>query len=222
MEPRDLSMKKYFTIIILLIINLTQEIPQDYEFQHEIFQPEGISYDYPTCLMQDSRGFMWFGFRDGLKRYDGYGFQSYYHDDLDTASLSDNYILSMAEDMRGNLWIGTFEGGLNRYNRDKNDFTRYPVSGKDTFNLVKTAVMAVCPLRSGEIWFSAQSSLSQGVYCLIPKTGRIFPVIHDSVHTTEFNIGTATSNIVHFRTIFEDTRGNIWVGMWRGSKDLIP
>jgi signal transduction histidine kinase/DNA-binding response OmpR family regulator/ligand-binding sensor domain-containing protein len=50
------------------------------------------------------------------------------------------------------------------------------------------------------------------VYRLIPETGRIFPVIHDSVHTAGLYEGTETSDIIHFRTIFEDKRGNIWVG----------
>ena len=51
-------MKKFPVIAILVLRNLSLAIPQDCEFQHEIFQPEGISYDYPTCLMQDSRDTM--------------------------------------------------------------------------------------------------------------------------------------------------------------------
>ncbi|MFQ6608613.1 MAG: two-component regulator propeller domain-containing protein, partial [Fidelibacterota bacterium] len=33
---------------------------------------EGLSNSYVTCILQDIKGFMWFGTQDGLNKYDGY------------------------------------------------------------------------------------------------------------------------------------------------------
>ncbi len=38
---------------------------------------DGISNSNVLCILQDKRGFMWFGTKDGLNRYDGYKFTVY-------------------------------------------------------------------------------------------------------------------------------------------------
>ena len=35
---------------------------------------QGLSQSIVECILQDARGFMWFGTEDGLNRYDGYQF----------------------------------------------------------------------------------------------------------------------------------------------------
>jgi hypothetical protein len=37
---------------------------------------QGLSQSTVLCILQDRRGFMWFGTQDGLNRYDGYTFKS--------------------------------------------------------------------------------------------------------------------------------------------------
>ena len=44
--PSMADMRKIPAITILLIANITLATPQDYDFQHEIFQPE----EYPTIF----------------------------------------------------------------------------------------------------------------------------------------------------------------------------
>src|SRR5690349_18215563 len=46
---------------------------QHLRFEH-MGTPQGLSHSNVICVFQDSRGFMWFGTRDGLNRYDGYSF----------------------------------------------------------------------------------------------------------------------------------------------------
>jgi ligand-binding sensor domain-containing protein len=53
---------------------------------------------------------MWFGTQDGLNKYDGYNFTVYKHDELDSHSLSDNWINSIYEDKFGTIWVGTDSG----------------------------------------------------------------------------------------------------------------
>ena len=49
----------------------------------------------------------------------------YYHSDSDSTSISSNLILSLLEDKKGNLWIGTYDNGLNYFDKAGKTFTRY-------------------------------------------------------------------------------------------------
>ncbi len=94
----------------------------DIEFQH-LGIKEGLSNSWVKCIMEDSRGFLWFGTKNGLNRYDGYTFKSYFHRPGDPGSLNHSSVKALAEDSGGKIWIGT-ETGLCFYHRDSDDFTR--------------------------------------------------------------------------------------------------
>jgi len=68
---------------------------------------DGLSQNFVTCILQDHQGFLWFGTRDGLNRYDGYQFKTYSFEAEDTTSISANAIQSLYEDKHNNLWVGT-------------------------------------------------------------------------------------------------------------------
>lgn len=204
--PGMADMKKIPAIAVLLIANLSLAIPQEYDFYDEQqYIREDYDYEWVYCLLHDSTGFMWFTERAGLHRYDGYSFKSYYHFGTDSTSLSDNQIITLREGQQGDIWIGTMGGGLNRYNREKDNFTRYPLSHDDPFNLRDAAIWAICVRRSGVIWFSAHSTLSQGIYALDPGTGHINPVLHDTINPGHFGS-------YHTRSILEDSSGDMWNG----------
>jgi hypothetical protein len=67
----------------------------------------GLSHSTVNCILQDSKGFMWFGTDDGLNKYDGHSFIVYKHNPDDPQSLSHNQVWSLFEDSSGVLWVGT-------------------------------------------------------------------------------------------------------------------
>lgn len=82
---------------------------QPYHFRH--YQVEqGLSYSSVFCILQDTKGFLWFGTKNGLNRFDGYNFKIFRNDAADRKSIGNNVIRSIAEDTRGRLWIGTSSG----------------------------------------------------------------------------------------------------------------
>ena len=75
-------------------------------------------------MLQDNRGFIWIGTKGGLSRYDGNNVTNFFHNENDSASISNSQIECLYEDNLHNLWIGTYFG-LSKYNPLKKDFTNY-------------------------------------------------------------------------------------------------
>jgi ligand-binding sensor domain-containing protein/serine phosphatase RsbU (regulator of sigma subunit) len=84
---------------------------------------DGISQSSVSCILQDSQGYIWFGTQDGVNRFNGYSFERYYHNPLDSTSISHGWVYSITEDTTGNIWIGT-RGGLNKFDKKKGVFER--------------------------------------------------------------------------------------------------
>lgn len=72
-------------------------------------------------MLQDHRGFLWFGTKDGLNRYDGYNFKVFRHQNGDADSLGSNFIRCLHE-INDFIWVGT-DTGLFRYNEKTESFS---------------------------------------------------------------------------------------------------
>jgi ligand-binding sensor domain-containing protein/signal transduction histidine kinase/DNA-binding response OmpR family regulator len=172
-------MRKFF-LYFLFSVNFIQS--QEYYFKH--FQvEEGLSNNTVITSMQDQDGFMWFGTKDGLNRFDGYRFKTYRSNGDPFHSLGSNYIQSLHE-YNGTIWVGT-DKGLYLYDKKKDQFTILNEAINDRINDIDHD-------KKGNIWFISGSIL----YKYAP----------DKRQTTTFNPNkyfTATS-------ITEDPNGEIW------------
>lgn len=123
---------------------------QLYYFRH--YQVEnGLSNNAVICSLQDKRGFMWFGTKDGLNRFDGYTFKVFRHNPRDTGSIGSNFIHSLFEDRDGTLWVGT-ENGLYRYDTSTESFLLLQAAPKGQIRAIQAD-------RKGNIWFVSGFSL---------------------------------------------------------------
>jgi signal transduction histidine kinase/ligand-binding sensor domain-containing protein/CheY-like chemotaxis protein/AraC-like DNA-binding protein len=124
-----ISYKNYKLILGIFIIcmglfNFHKTInAQELKFKH-ISNEDGLSSSTVECIFQDNRGFLWFGTRDGLNKYDGHKITVYRNKEEDSTSISDNYIRCIYQDSRNNLWVGTSQG-LNKFDAEHNKFIKY-------------------------------------------------------------------------------------------------
>ena len=73
----------------------------NYQFRR-ITSSDGLSCNHVRCILEDSRGYMWFGTEYGLNRFDGYRFRKFFKKDI---PYSIDNISSLQEDAWGNIWI---------------------------------------------------------------------------------------------------------------------
>jgi len=111
-------------ILICLILGSTLNLlsAQALQFSHYKVA-DGLSQSEILCIFQDSEGYIWIGTQNGLNKFDGYSFETFYNDPADMHTISSNWIFDIAEDQNGILWIGT-KNGLNKYDKNSGHFSR--------------------------------------------------------------------------------------------------
>jgi signal transduction histidine kinase/ligand-binding sensor domain-containing protein/DNA-binding response OmpR family regulator len=107
-------------IIFFKSINGASAQPTNIVFQYYTTN-DGLSQNMVDCILKDSKGFMWFGTWKGLNRFDGYGFEVYNYNPVDSTTVNNNFIHDLCEDKFGNIWVAT-DMGLNVYLYDLNRF----------------------------------------------------------------------------------------------------
>lgn len=114
-------MNKFSILLIIHLLLACMASGQSNNFRH--YQVEnGLSYNSVICSIQDKKGFLWFGTKDGLNRFDGYSFKIFRNDPDNPKSLGNNFIHSLQEDTNQNIWVGTLNG-LYKYDPLTESFT---------------------------------------------------------------------------------------------------
>ncbi|MBK9054325.1 MAG: response regulator [Chloroflexi bacterium] len=173
----------------------------DLKFTHLSLE-DGLSQTTINSLLQDSRGFMWFGTQDGLNRYDGYSFVVYRHDPNDLNSLGDNRIRVIVEDASGMLWIGTEAGGLNKYDPGTDTFTRYRHDPDDPNSLKNNRVWSIGQGEAGLLWLY----MDDGWLSQFDPNSETFT--HYQFAPSELTNPATGQNI---KALYQDKRGIIWL-----------
>jgi diguanylate cyclase (GGDEF)-like protein len=163
---------------------------------------QGLSQSTVMSVLQDSRGFMWFGTEAGLNRYDGRTVHVYRHDVHNQDSLPSDFVWRLAEDAVGDLWVATEGGGVARWERAADRFVRYPVDPKGATGPGSGQTRTVHVDRKGSVWVGTKDA---GLARLDPKTG---------AWQTFRNDPEDASSLVNdgVYALYEDAAGSLWVG----------
>ena len=182
---------------------------QNFRFEH-LGTDHGLSQSNVICILQDHRGFMWFGTRDGLNKYDGYKFTVYKNDPKNPNSISNNFIKAIFESKNGDIWIGTIGGGLSRFDRQTNLFTNFKYDHKVSTSISNNLVNSIFEDTDGNLWIGTQ----QGLNLFDRKRNRFIRYLHDPNNKNSLSDD-------YVRAIFQDSEGNLWVGTYNGGLDLL-
>ena len=131
---------------------------QELYFKH--YQVEnGLSHNSVITMLQDKRGFLWFGTKDGLNRFDGYNFKLFHHNSKDDRSIGSNYIRCLYEG-KNYLWVGT-DNGLFRYDNQKESFCALsPAITKPILDIEADKNNNLWFIAGGTLYFKQQVTLS--------------------------------------------------------------
>lgn len=197
------NFKHLITLLFFYILCISPSICIEiYGQQEAIFRhfnkKDGLSQSSVFAIAQDESGYMWFGTRDGLNKYDGYRFKVYRNNPSKLTSLVSNDVRSLYYDaFSRSLWVGTLDG-LSRYDEAKDAFVNYTNDKGLSSNSIR------CILRDSKhrLWVGTANGLN--LYDV--KKNSFTPVLQNVITYPNQDI----------TSIFEDREGIIWIGTLDG------
>jgi len=239
-------MRIYFQILLLFCFFILSPCYGKGKTFITINEENGLSQRWVRCIHQDRYGFMWFGTKDGLNRYDGYEFTIYRPENTENgiASSTINYFYEEED----NFWICTSKG-LSQYRYETDEFTLFPY-------FQDTEIFCMLKSSSGVYWIGAQnglyvfnpadssyrsfqhesddpSSLSHNqVLCLLEDSKRDLWVgtlsglnVLNQKDSTFIHIRDSSDKLhyqnANVRNIYEDADERIWLGIYNGGVDIL-
>ncbi|MDR3059752.1 MAG: response regulator [Prevotella sp.] len=192
------SIRLLFTFFLLIFYtsNLLSQENSNFHFK-KIQVDDGLSESAIYCIMQDMKGFMWFGTKDGLNRYDGYNFRIFRNNPHNTQSIGNNFIRCIAEGGTNTLYIGT-DAGLYIMNTIDESFSKVTMKTDKGID-VTSAVNALHVDKNGNVWIG---SMTQGIFIYNPKGQAL-----KAVELEKYHLGQNAA-----WSIISDKSGTIWVG----------
>jgi len=195
------SVSKIFSIFFFIIFG-NAAYAQFSTFSFEQFKIEdGLSNNSINAILQTSDGFLWIATKDGLNRFDGQNFFVFKHDPSAVNSLPENYIMSLFESRDKTFWIGTWGGGLCKYDPVHESFIKIKTSLPDD-----AYVECIDEDKTGALWFG---TLNGGLFKYNQKTNRA-----RSFNTSDKSSPKLLSNTITSIVINDDN--SLWLASWGG------
>lgn len=212
--------------------------PQIGQFQtiaHDPLNANSLVNNFAACFFEDALGNLYIGTDGGgmsIWNRKGNRFQNFRHDAGNPGSLSSNMVTSILEDHRQQIWVATFGGGINKFNKTTGRFEHYrcvnDATGIENRNVWKLYLdhentLWATSFGSGKLyWYNEKANrfevFDQVLYDLIAiledGTGKLWAgnshqlIRIDRQHKQHqyFEIGKPV------RAIYEDKKGNCWLG----------
>lgn len=117
-----------------------------------IDEAKGLPDSTVFQVMQDHKGAMWFGTRNGVARYDGISMKVFQNEDDNPQSLSHNDAGGVMEDRTGAIWVRTWGGGFNRLDPATEKFQAFRHNPSDPKSLSEDRVQTHYEDSQGVVW----------------------------------------------------------------------
>ncbi len=141
--------------LIYLILGLNTLIAQSLSSLEQLQYltvDNGLSQNEVTSILQDSSGFMWFGTRGGLNRFDGYSITQFRNEINNSNSLLNNSIECLYLDHLGRIWIGSKSSGVSFYDPSNEGFTHFRHNVNCERCIRGSRILSMAEGYPGEFW----------------------------------------------------------------------
>jgi len=151
---------QYFIWLLGIFFSVALNAQQSNNYSIQYYSTnDGLSQNEVTSIIQDKYGFMWFGTRGGLNRFDGYNFKRFKPESNNPNSLHNPSIERLYKDSKGRIWIGTKSGGCSLFDSGKEQFS----IPEDSINTIPDRIISFKEDSAGAMWIG---SWNRGVYKL--------------------------------------------------------
>ncbi len=191
----------FFTVIFFAMAAFQSPETGNIRFER-ITIKEGLSQSSVRSILQDRRGFMWFGTVDGLNQYDGYGFNVHKPDPDNADSLGSTFLRAIIEDHDGIMWIGTNGQGLDKFDPLTGRFTHYRNNPHEPGSLSFDYVWEVYEDSAFRLWVGTDGG---GFNKFDRETGTFTRYRHEPGNPNSLS----HDNVL---CICEDRYGKMWIG----------
>ena len=181
-------------------------------YRYDRRNSNSLSSNFISVIVEDNDGHLWVGTQEGLTRIhlETGKMKRFRHKKSDKNSLDCNQVRALYLDAEGTLWVGTGfpffdekKGGLNRYNAETEDFTRYLPDQNDPESLGSHFVRVITEDSRGRFWVGSEN----GVQLFDRKTGKF------TSSPIQMSLGNSGGkDYPHMTFFFEDNRRRYWVG----------
>ncbi|MCP4154840.1 MAG: response regulator [bacterium] len=172
---------------------------------------EGLPHNNVYAIVQDKQGFIWIGTQEGIVRYDGSNFKYFNHDPLDPGSLAESNFGKIIEGENGILWLGTWGGGLDRYDPVAGTFEHHKHDQANPESIGGDHVRALFIDKEGNLWIGLGFN---GIDHFNPKTGKF-----KHYKNRPGNPNSLSTNRV--RSVCMDNSGKVWIATYGGGLDKL-
>jgi signal transduction histidine kinase/ligand-binding sensor domain-containing protein len=183
--------------------------------RHDSTDPDSLSSDNTSALLQDRSGVLWVGtFDAGINTLNlqNLQFHIYKHNSADPVSLASNNISAFAESRDGEIWIGTQEAGLGLFKPSSGQFTFFRNDPGNSASLSSNRIMSLYADSDGTIWVG---TVNNGLNHFNPQTGNSQRYLHNSLDPNSLVDDEVTS-------ITRDNGGTLWVATLGGLSRFDP
>ena len=194
-------LRNCLSLFLLLWVYVGTAHAQPYYFKH--YQVEnGLSNNTVYCSIQDNKGFLWFGTKEGLNRFDGYRFKLF-RSDGEGKQLRKDFIFCLFADAKDNLWVGT-QNGLYFFDYAKERLVRFI----DTLPEVNDIQMD----RQGQLWFRSNAMVCRYNFTTrrlttFPPEKTIYATALCMSDSGEMWFGSMDGHLVRFDTATQTFKG---------------
>jgi diguanylate cyclase (GGDEF)-like protein/PAS domain S-box-containing protein len=233
----------YHWLIFIFVFTISELSASELKVK-QLTVEEGLSQSMVSSMIEDSRGFMWFGTENGLNRYDGHKFDQFFYNPQNENGLPNNDVTVLYEDIRGHIWVGTINGVAVYFpnNSLSNMFVQILDGGHNDI-LPDNHITSITQDKNGFIWIGTYNGiavydmdlnkireiqrvsnkqnailqllkLNNGNILSISYNGDLLEYDVDSFETTPFLLKEKQS--IHINQAYQDYEGVIWLACRQG------